>query len=336
MRWTAAAHPPRAQAVIDLAPVLDADRGRPSPADRWLGPRDREVTQVSRLSDPAARPLTSNGHDREVIRRQAASISEDGSALPDPVRRGALGHRIIAEALDAEAATALFAGRRPLDAEAERRVGQATFNALFGLGGFQPCLDDAQVEYANANGCDQVIVTYAGGHRARGAPVAASDAELTEMIRAITSRSGVEERRFDRSSPRVSVPLTGSGWLFAVMAVTGRPCVAIRRDRLARATLGGLARNATVDQPLARFLAGLVRARKNMLISGGTAAGKTTLLQALASAIPVCERLIDIEDSLRQCLDGDSAAHPRVVAMQAREPNVPGRDLCVGKNEHQQ
>ena len=152
--------------------------------------------------------------------------------------------------------------------------------------------------------------------------MAASDEELTDLIRAIAARGGIEERRFDRSSPRVSVPLPGGGRLFAVQAVTGRPCVAIRRDRLSRAGLRELVRNGTVDEPLAAFLAALVRARKNLLISGGTAVGKTTMLRALASAIPPEERLITIEDSLELCLDWDTDAHPDVVAMQSREPNT--------------
>jgi pilus assembly protein CpaF len=82
--------------------------------------------------------------------------------------------------------------------------------------------------------------------------------------------------------------------------------------------------NGTLDAPLAGFLAAVVKARKNILISGGTTIGKTTLLRALASAIPPHERLITIEDSLELCLDRDTAAHPDVVAMQAREPNVEG------------
>lgn len=109
-----------------------------------------------------------------------------------------------------------------------------------------------------------------------------------------------------------------------------------RRDRLARATPGDLVSNATVGRQPARFLAGLARARKNVLITGGTAAGKTTLLRALASAIPAREQLITIEDSLELCLDHDSAAHPGVVAMQAREPQRPGWDPWAGKNEYQQ
>ena len=286
------------------------------------------------MTQPGNRLGLPGGYDHELTRRLrgevARGLAREAAAGPDgerPVtaaRRGELGRRLIAVALAAEAARALAAARPPLDAGTERQVGQAVYDAIFGLGGFQPYLDDPEVESVNANGCDEVFVQYAGGRRVRVAPVAGSDAELIDLVRAVATRAGNEERRFDRASPRVSVPLPGGGRLFAVMAVTGRPCVAIRRDRLAAASLAGLTANGTMDGPLAGFLAGVVRARKNILISGGTAAGKTTLLRALASAIPPDERLITIEDSLELCLDWDKDAHPDVVAMQAREANTEG------------
>ena len=262
----------------------------------------------------------------QVARRlaQEASTAGQGSAALTAARRTALGRQYIGEALDEEAARALAAGQRPLDADAERQVSQAVLAALFGLGGFQVLLDDPGVESINANGCDQVFIQRSGGRRERAAPVAASDAELVDLIRAIAARAGTEERRFDRASPRVSVPLPDGGRLFAVMSVTGRPCVAIRRDRLATAALADLIGNGTLDAGLASFLRGVVRARKNILISGGTSTGKTTLLRALAAEIPSEERLITIEDSLELCLDRDQAGHPDVVAMQSREPNVEG------------
>ena len=278
-------------------------------------------------------PPPGNGHDHELTRRLRDDVARrlareaagpDGAQPLTPARRAELGRRLIAEALDDEAARALSDARAPLDSATERQVGQAVFDALFGLGGFQPFLDDPDVESVNANGCDEVFVQYAAGRRVRAAPIAGSDTELTDLIRAIATRAGNEERRFDRATPRVSVPLPGGGRLFAVMAVTGRPCVAIRRDRLASASLDGLTANGTLDGQLAAFLAAVVKARKNILVSGGTAVGKTTLLRALASAIPPRERLITIEDSLELCLDWDTRAHPDVVAMQSREANVEG------------
>ena len=212
--------------------------------------------------------------------------------------------------LDGEAARALAAGTPPLDATTEEHLEQVVFDALCGLGGFQPYLDDPLIENVNANGCDQVFVRYADGRREQVAPVAASDGELEDLVRAVAARAGIEERRFDRGCPRLSVPLPDGGRLFAVMAVTARPCVAIRRDRLAEATLADLAGNGTMSGEVAAFLQAAVRARKNILISGGTAAGKTTLLRALASAISPAERLITIEDSLELCLDRDAGRSP--------------------------
>jgi len=256
-----------------------------------------------------------------VADRMAQQAGRDGAMTA--AARSRLGRALIRDVLEEEAAAALTSGRVPLNQAAEQQVADRIYADLWGLGGFQPYLDDPDVESVNANGCDQVFVQYSGGYRAQVPPVAASDQELTDLIRAIAARGGIEERRFDRSSPRVSVPLPGGGRLFAVQAVTGRPCVAVRRDRLERAGLRELVRNGTVDEPLAILLAALVKARKNLLISGGTAVGKTTMLRALASAIPAQERLITIEDSLELCLDWDDA-HPDVVAMQSREPNTEG------------
>ena len=73
-------------------------------------------------------------------------------------------------------------------------------------------------------------------------------------------------------------------------------------------------------------------AGKNIVISGGTSSGKTTLMRALASAIPPHERIITIEDSAELQLDRDTAAHPDVVAMQAREPNTEGEgEVTLGE-----
>ena len=108
------------------------------------------------------------------------------------------------------------------------------------------------------------------------------------------------------------------------MSVTRRPCISIRRHRHTRVTLADLTRLGTADHAMAAFLSAAVRARKNILVAGGTSIGKTTLLRALAAEIPAHERLVTIEDTFELGLDTDPARHPNVVAMQAREPNIEG------------
>ncbi len=263
----------------------------------------------------------------EVAEGLAARSQTDEAAGRPPMSvtdRQALAEQLTVTALDGHAAATLAGGGRLLSAQTEGALVRRVLDGLFALGGFQPLLDDPTVENINANGCDSVWVRYADGRRDQAGPVAGSDGELIELIRTVAARAGVEERRFDRASPRLSVQLPDGSRLFAVMAVTGRPCVAIRRHRYLTVTGDDLVGLGTLSPALRVFLRAVVRARKNVLICGGTGVGKTTLLRALAADIPRHERLITIEDSLELGLDRDPAAHPDVVAMQAREANIEG------------
>jgi pilus assembly protein CpaF len=192
---------------------------------------------------------------------------------------------------------------------------------VFGLAGLAPLLANTEIENININGCDRVFVRYANGHRERLGPVASSDTELVELIRDLAARSGVEERRFDRGAPIVNFSLPDGERASAVMALTARPSLSIRRHRFTHVTLAELRENGTLDRALESFLSAMVRARKNVLVTGGAAVGKTTMLRALAAAIPPWERLVTIEDVFELGLD---AVHPDVVALQAREANVEG------------
>src|SRR5262249_22188542 len=152
---------------------------------------------------------------------------------------------------------------------------------------------DPDIENININGAS-VFVKYADGRRKRLPPVVGSDTELIELIRDLAARSGMEERRFDRGSPVVNFQLPGGERVSAIIAVTARPSVSIRRHRFVKVTLAELRENGTIDAALESFLNALVRAKRNVLITGGTAIGKTTLLRGLASAISPWERLITI------------------------------------------
>jgi len=284
----------------------------PGAGSHTAGPGEQTVTDQVRAQVAAA--FARHAQDRE-----------DGGHGPLPAAgRHAIVTGLISDALEEHATAALRSGQPALDAAAEERVTQAVTAALLGLGGLQVLLDDPQVENIDVNGYDQVFAGYADGRTARAAPVAASDAELIELIRTIAARAGTEERRFDRANPRLTIQLPDGSRLFAVMSVTRRPCISIRRHRHARVTLADLARLGTTDHAMAAFLSAAVRARKNILVAGGTSIGKTTLLRALAAEIPAHERLVTIEDTFELGLDTDPARHPNVVAMQAREPNIEG------------
>ncbi|WP_375296024.1 CpaF family protein [Saccharothrix sp.] len=234
--------------------------------------------------------------------------------------------RTLGEALRVHTEQELAAGRRLLPSEVEQRVVAEVVNDLFGLAGLQPLLDDPTVETINVNRFDRVFVQYADGRRAQFEPVAGSNEELTELVRLLAARASSQERRFDPGSPAVNVQLPGGERMFAVMALTagGVTALSIRRHGYLSVTLSELRRRGTLDRGLEQFLRALVKARKNILITGGTAAGKTTLLRALAGEMDPLERIVTIEDAFELGLDHDPDIHADVTALQAREPNVEG------------
>ena len=208
----------------------------------------------------------------------------------------------------------------PADREA---LAQAVYDQRYGLGPLAGYLRDPHVENVDVNGCDEVWVTYATGERVFGPPVAASDDELIAMIRNWAARGGQTPRDFSAASPLVSVALTGGARMTATMAVTPRPCVSLRRHGQLDVTLGRLIQLGTMDVTLASFLAAAVRARCNIVVTGGVNAGKTTLLRGLASEIPPGERVATLESEYELFLHG-TQQHPDVIAFEAREANSEG------------
>src|SRR5262249_38295297 len=148
--------------------------------------------------------------------------------------------------------------------------------------------------------------------------------ELVDLIRTAGTRMGLVERRFDLAAPSVNLRLPDGSRLFAVMAVTSRPALAVRRHRYQRLTLADELRLGAVTRPLGELLAAAVKARRNLIVCGDIGAGKTTLLRALAAEIPPTERLVTIEDTLELGLDRFRDLHPDVVAFEARDANVEG------------
>ena len=167
-------------------------------------------------------------------------------------------------------------------------------------------------------------VTYADGTKASVDPAADSDAELTEMLRSAAARFGLSERRFDVSHPELDLRLPDGSRLSALISVVQRPVVSIRRHRYVDLTLDDLVEMGALDPTLASFLTAAVQARKNIVVGGAMNSGKTTLIRALAAAIPPRERVVTIEQAFELGLDSVPDRHPDLVALESRPANAEG------------
>jgi pilus assembly protein CpaF len=232
---------------------------------------------------------------------------------------------LISQVLDEYARGEITAGRRPPGAEEEEALAAGVHAALFGVGRLQPLLENPEIENIDINGCDRVFIGYANGLEEMGEPVADSDEELVELIQILAAYSGLSSRPFDSANPQLDLRLPDGSRLSAVMDVTLRPALSIRRARLGKVFLSDLIGNGTFSSELGQFFKAAVAARKNIMIAGATNAGKTTLLRAIANEIPPHERLITVERALELGLDQFPELHPNVIAMEQRLPNSEGQ-----------
>jgi pilus assembly protein CpaF len=142
--------------------------------------------------------------------------------------------------------------------------------------------------------------------------------QVFHLIERIVAPLGL---RVDESSPFVDARLSDGSRVNAIippLSLCG-PVVTIRKFALRPLAPADLVALGTVSEPVVEFLGACVRARVNLLVSGGTGSGKTSLLGALSSFIPASERLITIEDAAELRL-----TQPHVVSLEARPPNVEG------------
>jgi Flp pilus assembly CpaF family ATPase len=216
-------------------------------------------------------------------------------------------------------------GWAPLrDAEDEQTLAQTVLDALFGMGRLQALIDNPEIENIDINGCDGVWATFADGTKRMMPAIADSDEEIVDLVRSAASRFGLSERRFDLACPELDLRLPDGSRLSALMAVTARPAVSIRRHRYSDLCLSDLEALGAFDEGVASFLGAAARARKNIVISGAMNSGKTTLLRALAGEISPRERIVTIEQALELGLDASPTRHPDMVALEARLANVEG------------
>jgi pilus assembly protein CpaF len=203
--------------------------------------------------------------------------------------------------------------------ESERRtVVQSIQNEMLGLGPIEPLLADTTVSDILVNGPNRVYVERRG--RLEAADVKFdSDAHLLRIIDKIVSRIG---RRVDELSPMVDARLPDGSRVNAIippLALDG-PVLSIRRFSVVPYGMEDLVKFGTLTPEMAELIYGLVKAKVNLLVSGGTGSGKTTLLNVISGAIPPNERIITIEDAAELQLQ-----QPHVVRLESRPQNIEGK-----------
>ncbi len=262
------------------------------------------------------------------LRRLVAEdlAAQDDGDLQGDDRREYARQRIFAH-LDALAVGPLGAGEIAPTVLEEQMLAQSVLDALFGMGRIQALIDDPTVENIDINGCDKVWATFADGSKRTMEPVADSDDELVEMMRSAAGRFGLSERRFDMGRPELDLRLPDGSRLSALMAVSVRPCVSIRRHRFADLSIADLIELGTLGEDVASLLSAAVRAKKNIVVAGAMNSGKTTLMRALAAEISPRERIVTIEQAFELGLENMPERHPDMVALEARPANVEGEGL---------
>ncbi|MFA9216527.1 MAG: CpaF family protein [Sphingomonadaceae bacterium] len=189
---------------------------------------------------------------------------------------------------------------------------------MLGFGPLEPLLADPGVSDILVNTCSKVYIERGGRLELTGVTFH-DNAHLMKIIEKIVSRVG---RRVDESSPMVDARLPDGSRVNAIippLAVDG-PILSIRRFAANPLTIERLLEYKSLTPPMVQVLQALGQAKINILISGGTGSGKTTMLNVLSGFIPASERIVTIEDAAELQM-----RQPHVVRLETRPPNIEGK-----------
>ena len=284
-------------------------------SDRLDDARDQRVS-FSVPSAPTVEPTAGQSDGLAALESRAIDVLfqrignrvNDSSLTEDQLRgfvREELG-RIIEEE------------RLQLTSDEKSRVIREIEDDALGLGPLQRLLDDTDVTEIMVNGHRNIYVERGGKLTLSGLHFA-SEAHLRSVIERIVSKVG---RRIDESSPLVDARLMDGSRVNAVippLAVHGSS-LTIRKFSDTPFQVSDLIAFGTMSPQIAEILSACVQARLNILVSGGTGTGKTTLLNVLSSFIPQGERIVTIEDAIELKLQQE-----HVVSLESRPPNIEGK-----------
>ncbi|MBV8300375.1 MAG: CpaF family protein [Candidatus Dormibacteraeota bacterium] len=300
------AEAPRPAAVAPPSPA------RPRPAEGGEPPRQNSLlnrTGLGRTGLGKGPTGVYSALRAKVHQRLVEELAGDTESTPaEKVRQR------IAELLnEVVAEQAITMGRQE-----KARVVEIIVNDVLGLGPLEDLLANADVTEIMVNGYNQIYIEQRG--KITLSPVTfESNDHLMQVIDRIVSSIG---RRVDESSPMVDARLQDGSRVNVIippLALRG-PTVTIRKFAKEALTIDDLTRFESITDDMVRFLRACVRARFNIVVSGGTGSGKTTTLNILSGFIPHDERIVTIEDAAELQLRQD-----HVVTLETRPANVEGR-----------
>ncbi|NQV05854.1 CpaF family protein [bacterium] len=273
---------------------------------------------------PAGAQATPHGDGPALLPSDPLAEFKDQarSALFEKLEKRSLDPSLTEEQLrasvTAELQRLMAAGDTPLTAEERERIAGEITRDLVGHGPIERFLDDQEVTEIMVNGTGEIFIERSGRLEATESHFS-SEEHLRHVIERIVARVG---RRIDESSPMVDARLPDGSRVNAIippLAIDG-PSLTIRKFSADPYRVEDLVRFETMTIEVAALLKAAVHGKLNLLVTGGTGTGKTTLLNVLSSFIPPTERVVTIEDAAELQLPLRN-----LVRLESRPPNIEGR-----------
>jgi pilus assembly protein CpaF len=297
---------------------------QPRPAQPEPGRQPETVRKPEPVRKPetgatatAVRPAPTSGSEaltRLKDRAATALFERMGARLNDPTLSEDQLHAMVRKELN----HVVEQEKVPLTSEQRQRLISDVQDDVLGHGPLQRLLDDPTITEIMVNGPDMVFVEQ-NGKLTRSSAHFVSEEQLRRVIERIVSRVG---RRIDESSPLVDARLLDGSRVNAVIApiAFSGSSLTIRKFSRDPFKVADLIRFGTLTPEMAELLRACVEARLNIIVSGGTGTGKTTLLNVLSSFIPEGERIVTIEDAAELQLQQE-----HIVRLESRPANIEGR-----------
>ncbi|MDQ0633060.1 pilus assembly protein CpaF [Arthrobacter pascens] len=308
---------------MSLARRLEAARGSDGGKDAAAGPRpDLQWKASPAGTDPSVNPFDTRNYATEPNEALTAVKERAGTALYER-----MGSRITDSSIEEselqqyvkdELRSIIEEDEIPLTVSERQRLVQEIIDDVLGLGPLEKFLSDAEITEVMVNGPDKIYVERNGKLTLTGARFS-GEGHLRKVIERIVTKVG---RRIDESSPLVDARLSDGSRVNAIippLAVSGSS-LTIRKFGQVPLTVNNLISLGSMSPEIAELLQACVRARLNVIVSGGTGTGKTTLLNVLSSFIPAEERIVTIEDAVELQLQQE-----HVVRLESRPRNIEGK-----------